>query len=417
MSAEHGAPLQAVILVGGRGTRLGAATDDCPKPLIPVGGRPFLDYLIANLIRHGFRDILLLAGYRAEQLRTLEARSAEFGCRIECLVEPSPAGTAGALVNARERLAPQFLLLNGDSILDVNYLDLCMPERDASRAIGVIALRRLVDTGRYGRVELNGDRVTAFAEKSASGPGLINGGIYWLDKSVLDWIAGTPSSLEADVFPQLARQGLLRGKPYDGFFIDIGVPEDLARAQELVPARMRRPAVFLDRDGVLNRDTGYPHRPEDIEWSEGAFEAVKRFNDAGYFVFVVTNQAGVARGFYDEAAVGALHEWMNGELRGAGAHIDDWRYCPFHPEGRVEAYRGAHPWRKPEAGMLLDLMRAWPVNTARSFLIGDKESDLQAARNAGLPGHLFRGGSLSTFAASVMDAAALRHQPGKSYAT
>jgi D,D-heptose 1,7-bisphosphate phosphatase len=417
MSAEHGAPLQAVILVGGRGTRLGAATDDCPKPMIPVGGRPFLDYLIANLARHGFRDILLLAGYRAEQLKALEARSAEFGCRIECLVESSPAGTAGALVNARERLAPQFLLLNGDSILDINYLDLCMPEMDASRAIGVIALRPLGDTGRYGRVELNGDRVTAFAEKSASGPGLINGGIYWLDKSVLDWIAGTPSSLEGQVFPRLTREGLLRGKFYDGFFIDIGVPEDLARAQELVPARMRRPAVFLDRDGVLNRDTGYPHRPEDIEWSDGAFAAVKRFNDAGYFVFVVTNQAGVARGFYDEAAVGALHEWMNGELRKTGAHVDDWRYCPFHPDARIEAYRGAHLWRKPGAGMLLDLMRAWPVDAARSFLIGDKDIDLQAAGNAGLPGYQFGGGSLADFAASVLASADHRLQPGKSYAT
>jgi D,D-heptose 1,7-bisphosphate phosphatase len=206
------------------------------------------------------------------------------------------------------------------------------------------------------------------------------------------------------VLPRLAKAGLLSGKSYDGFFIDIGVPEDLARAQTLVPAWARRPAVFLDRDGVLNLDTAYPHRPDQIEWIEGAHQAVKAFNDAGYLVFAVTNQAGVAHGLYDEDAVRALHRWLNAELQRAGAHIDDWRYCPYHPDAKVDAYRSAHPWRKPGAGMLLDLMQHWAVDTARSFLIGDRDSDLEAARNAGIAGHLFRGGSLAEFAVPLISA-------------
>jgi D-glycero-D-manno-heptose 1,7-bisphosphate phosphatase len=163
----------------------------------------------------------------------------------------------------------------------------------------------------------------------------------------------------------------------------------------------RRPAAFLDRDGVLNADSGYPHRPDQIVWIPGAHQAVKAFNDAGYLVFVVTNQSGVGHGLYDEDAVQRLHRWMNAELAKSGAHVDDWRYCPFHPEARLPAYRAAHPWRKPGAGMLLDLMRHWPVDAGRSLLIGDRGSDLEAARNADIPGHLFGGGSLSDFIAQI----------------
>jgi D-glycero-D-manno-heptose 1,7-bisphosphate phosphatase len=125
-------------------------------------------------------------------------------------------------------------------------------------------------------------------------------------------------------------------------------------------------------------------------------------NDRGCYVFVVTNQAGVARGYYEEQAIATLHQWMMQDLRESGAAIDDWRYCVFHPEGKLEQFRRDHDWRKPGPGMLMDLMAHWPVDRPNSFLIGDKASDIEAAKAAGLPGYLFEGGDLLRFTQDLL---------------
>lgn len=165
---------------------------------------------------------------------------------------------------------------------------------------------------------------------------------------------------------------------------------------EIVGIR-RQPAAFLDRDGVLNHDHGYVYDPSHFEWMPGAQAAIKYLNDAGYYTIVVTNQSGVARGHYDEAAIHRLHAWMNDELRVLGAHIDAFYHCPLHPEGTIESYRRHSEDRKPGPGMLLYAKRDWPIDWERSFLIGDKDSDMQAAAAAGVRGYLFRGGDLHEF--------------------
>jgi D-glycero-D-manno-heptose 1,7-bisphosphate phosphatase len=220
-----------------------------------------------------------------------------------------------------------------------------------------------------------------------------------------------PRSLERDIFPELAAEGRLHGQVFEGPFIDIGVPASLAAAERLVPEMTTRPAAFLDRDGVLNLDAGYVHRPEEFVWVEGARAAVKRLNDAGHLVIVVTNQAGVARGYYEEEAVHRLHGFINQELRALGAHIDAFYYCPHHPDGIVSRYSLTCDSRKPGPGMLLRAMREWPINKAGSLMIGDKDLDLEAARRAGIPGHLFRGGNLDAFVASLLPARPA-HDPG-----
>jgi D-glycero-D-manno-heptose 1,7-bisphosphate phosphatase len=158
-----------------------------------------------------------------------------------------------------------------------------------------------------------------------------------------------------------------------------------------------RPAAFLDRDGTLNHDTGYVYRIADFRWLPGAVNAVRALNANGYYVFIVTNQSGVARGLYNETAIRGLHDWMNDELRAAGARIDDFRYCPHHPEASVAAYRTECSCRKPAAGMLLDLMAAWPVVREGSIMIGDKDSDAAAGIAAGIASAVVPPGGLEEY--------------------
>jgi D-glycero-D-manno-heptose 1,7-bisphosphate phosphatase len=155
-----------------------------------------------------------------------------------------------------------------------------------------------------------------------------------------------------------------------------------------------RGAVIFDRDGVLNVDVAYAHRPDQIQWVEGAMAAVRAVNAAGLFAFVATNQSGIARGLYRETDVVALHDWMNVELARFGARIDAFVYSPYHPDGVVEAYRRESPCRKPGPGMLLDLLARFPVDPARTLMIGDRSTDIEAAHAAGVEGLLFAGGSV-----------------------
>ena len=208
--------------------------------------------------------------------------------------------------------------------------------------------------------------------------------------------------------PRLAGRGALRGCVGEGYFRDIGVIQDLARAQQEILRQLQRPALFLDRDGVINIDHGYVGSHERFEWMPGALEAISAATDAGWHVFVVTNQSGVARGHYDEAAVKALHKWMCDEARRFGGTIDDIRYCPYHEAGSVPAYRRASDWRKPQPGMLLDLMQAWELDAARCVLVGDQDTDMEAARAAGIKGRLFTGGNLAEFVQPILEGATCR---------
>ncbi|MEO5339396.1 MAG: HAD-IIIA family hydrolase [Magnetococcus sp. MYC-9] len=402
---------QAVILAGGQGTRLGALTRQLPKPLLPVGGSPFLDYLVWNLSRQGVDDILISCGHLGEQIAAHFSDWRHDRTRIRTFIEPEPLGTGGALRFLRGELQDHFLLLNGDSLFDINYLDLAIDAPILSAVMGV----RLVDNAaRYGRVELQEGRVVRFLEKDpAPQPGLINAGVCWMDSHLLERLPEGVSALEKALFPHLAAEGGLFGKRYEGYFIDMGIPEDLQRAEQELPVWRRKPAIFFDRDGVINQDHGYVCSPERFAWVTGAPQAIRWCNDHGYLVIVVTNQSGIARGYYDTAQFQSLTAWIQSELAAFGAHIDATYHCPHHPDaGEAGA---ACRCRKPNPGMLEQAMAEWQIDGSRSLLIGDNLTDVEAARRAGIPGFLFPGEGLDHFLLGCFDTLHSRAEnPGES---
>jgi NDP-sugar pyrophosphorylase family protein len=230
---------QAAVLVGGLGSRLGPLTASTPKPLLGVGGRPFLRWLVDELRRQGLRRILLLAGFGAEVL-TAEFRG---DADVAISIEPAPLGTGGALRLAAAQLDDTFLLLNGDSLFDIDYGELPASLGDGE---AVLALRQVRDAARYGLARLEAGRITAFQSNGLSGAGLINGGVAFLRRTVLARIAPDRAvSIESEIYPALAGEGLLRGRVFDAPFIDIGTPADFARGQSFVPQLLqgRRPAA------------------------------------------------------------------------------------------------------------------------------------------------------------------------------
>lgn len=397
---------QCAVLTGGLGTRLGAVAGGLPKALQPCGGQPFLFWLLRELSRFGVERVLLLTGHLAEAVEAaLPGIRAALPKPLDIHLsrEPAPAGTGGALWHARGALDERFLLVNGDSLLDANLAHLLADAAaDGPEVLARLALRQVADASRYGVVERDGARVTAFRERPpAAAPGVINAGVYVLRRALIEAIA-PPCSLERDVLPGLAAQGAVRGSVLDGWFIDIGIPADLARAQAELPARLRRRALFLDRDGVVNVDHGYVGSRARFEWTPTARAAIRMASDAGWHVFVVTNQSGVARGRYSEADVIALHRWAIDEVRRAGGTIDDLRYCPHHTEAALDAYRRDCDCRKPQPGMLRSLIAAWGLDPAACVLIGDQMTDLAAARAAGVPAHQFFGGDLAALVGLVL---------------
>ena len=389
--------MECVVLAGGMGTRLRSVVAELPKCLAPVAGRPFLAWLLDDLRGAGFDHIILSLGYRHEAVEdwvaTLPGRDS-----ITFVVEKEPLGTGGgvrlALEQAREE---QVFVLNGDTYFGVDFRAM-RSFHQQREAKATLALKPMRDFDRYGEVLCDEDgSVTAFREKQPCAAGLINGGIYLLRR---DALRAMPErfSLEKDYFEPLAAAGALAGFRSDGYFIDIGIPEDYARAQRDFASGAWRPypfdALLLDRDGVINvlRPGDYVKTIDEFVFCDGALEALRLLDPLFRRIVIVSNQRGVGRGLMSEADLESIHAWMCGRIRDAGGRIDRIYFCT--------ATDDADPRRKPNTGMIDEVRADFPdIDPRRSFLVGDSDSDLLLAARAGIPAvQITQNENLLTFA-------------------
>ena len=392
--------MECVVLAGGKGTRLRSVVSDLPKCMAPVAGRPFLAWLLDDLREAGFDHIILSLGYKHEAVEAWVATRPDRDS-ITCVVEEEPLGTGGgvrlALRQAREGAV---FILNGDTFFGVDYPAMKAFHRQ-SGAQATLALKPLRDFDRYGEVTLDGQgRITAFREKRPCAEGLINGGVYLLQREAL---AEMPDrfSLEKDYFEPHAESAGLAGFRSEGYFIDIGIPADYARAQRDFAGgayhNFPYDALLLDRDGVINvlRPNDYVKTVDEFVFCDGALEALRRLNPCFRRIVIVTNQRGVGRGLMTETDLAEIHDWMLARIREAGGRIDRIYVCT--------AVDPADPRRKPNPGMAREVRADFPdIDFARSILVGDSASDLEFARRAGIPAVCLREpDNLLTFARSL----------------
>ena len=372
---------QAVFYCGGLGTRLGNITKKIPKPLIKINQKPFIEHLVNNFARFGIKNIILLCSYKYQFFFKKYHNKILNGALIKCYNEGDPKGTAGSLRQVKNKLDNHFLLCNGDTYFDINILELINIHKKHS--IFNMALT-VSDDIRYGGVKLNKKKIVIFdSEKNKASSRLVNGGLYYVRKELLNHINKKNFSIEKEILPNLAKKNKILGKKFTNKFLDIGVKKDLKKSSKFLKLVQKKPALFLDRDGVINKDLGYVHKYKNFIWLKDIKKLIKFANDNNYYVFVLTNQSGIGRGYYTKKDVDILHEKVNEELIKIGAHIDDFFCAPYFKDSKIYKFKKKDfLMRKPNIGMMLECKKKWDINIKKSILIGDQENDMLLAKKS-----------------------------------
>lgn len=372
---------QAVFYCGGLGTRLGNITKKTPKPLIRINRKPFIEHLVKNFSRFGIKNILLLCSYKYKFFFKKYHNKILDGALIKCINEGAPKGTAGSLRKVKNKLDNHFLLCNGDTYFDINILELINIQK--KNFLFNMALT-VSDDNRYGGVRLNKKKIEIFgSKKNTISSGLVNGGLYYVRKELLNHINKNNFSIEKEILPNLAKKNKILGKKFTNKFLDIGVKKDLKKSSKFLKLAQKKPALFLDRDGVINKDLGYVHKYKNFIWLKDIKKLIKFANDNNYYVFVLTNQSGIGRGYYTKKDVDILHEKVNEELIKVGAHIDDFFCAPYFKDSKIYKFtKKDFLMRKPNIGMMLECKKKWDINIKKSILIGDQENDMLLAKKS-----------------------------------
>jgi histidinol-phosphate phosphatase family protein len=372
-------PRQAVILAGGLGTRMRPLTNTIPKPMIEVGGKPFLEHLIVLLRSQGFDKFLILLGYLPEVVQNYFGNGSRYGVTIEYSVTAIENETVRRVKLAERLIDPCFLLMYSDNYWPMQ-MNKMWPKFEAASVPAMITVYRNKDGYTSNSVRVDKDGYVALYDKTLKSPNLQGVEISYaiMTRRVLDLLPDENVPFEVAVYPKLAQQRQLLAHVTDHRYYSIGSHRRLPLTEEFFK---RIPTVLLDRDGVLNKK---PPRAEyvrtwaDFEWLSGAKEALKLFNDAGYRVIVVSNQAGIARGAMTEADLASIHEHMKEEIVQVGGRIDAIYYCPHGWDDNCEC-------RKPKPGMLFQAQRDHHLDLTRTLFIGDDERDAEAADAADCP--------------------------------
>lgn len=395
-------PLPVAILLGGKGTRLGL--DGLPKPMVPFLGRPLLEHLVEGAVAQGFTDFVFLSGHLHEVIEDHFGDGAQFGASIRYSIETQPLGTVRATYAARDMLGDEFLLLYGDVFQSVDLTRFLTCARSLG---GAGTLMAHPNDHPYDSDLIVVDpltcRITAFLGKphtpAVQRRNLVNAGLYYMRSTIFDTLPTGDALFDwgRDVFSRTVEAGVpLHAYRTGEYMKDIGTPDRLAQAQDHVRGgkaemrNMRRPqqAVFVDRDGVLNREIGGVHRPSDLALLPSVAETVVAINRSPYLAIGITNQPDLAKGLFGLDDLDAVHAALDEELVAAGGFLDDLFFCPHHPEagfaGEVPALKRVCDCRKPAPGLLLEAATRYNIDLSRSYMIGDRESDLRAGRAAGV---------------------------------
>ncbi len=392
--------MKALILAGGKGTRLGDVTQEIPKPMIPLGDKPLLHHQVDLLVKYGFREIVILVNYLKDPIMKYFGNGSKFGAAIQYFEESSPLGTVGGIKEIGNQLTDDFLVLYGDVMIcmDLNRL---VAFHAAKKSDCTLVLHPNDHPFDSDLVETDDDnRIVAFhAKPHPSGiwyHNMVNAGVYMLSPVVLRMLEkGKKADFGRDVFPVIYKNIRMYGYHTTEYLKDMGTPDRLKKVKnDMTTGKVLRSsyenkqsAVFLDRDGVLNVERSFISRPEDLELFDFTAAAIKKLNQAGLLTVVVTNQSAVARNLCSEEEVKNIHKKMETELGEQGAWLDAIHYCPHHPDkGFPEenpTYKIDCDCRKPKTGMFRKAIEKFNIDPRISYMIGDSERDIKAGASTG----------------------------------
>ena len=407
--------MKTVIMAGGRGTRISELFPDIPKPLIPIDGIPVLEREICSLRDQGFTDLILTVSHMGEKIRAHFGDGSRLGVQIEYFFEETPLGNAGALFLLREKLTEDFLLLNADAVFDVDFNRMVQFHRAKG---GLVTLFTHPNSHPYDSGLILADdafRVERWLTKEDPRPEFyrnrVNAGLHVISPKVLDLAAAgidvskigkagddgkiVKVDLDRKLLKPLAGTGQMFCYDSPEYVKDMGTPERYeAVCRDFISGTVQaknlkepQKAIFLDRDGTINRYVGFLRKKEQFELLPGVAEAIRKINASGYLCIVVTNQPVIARGEVTVPELEEIHRKMETLLGLEGAYVDGLYYCPHHPhkgyEGEVPELKIECSCRKPKPGMLLQAAKDYNIDLSRSWMVGDGENDVLAGRNAG----------------------------------